>query len=222
MNSSISSQGNAFAASAGGGNMPWSWFVRSRLQCVLIACAIATGIGFPVRAAMLDGVEVPDTVQVDGKILHLNGFGLRTWSILNVHIYVAALYLEHPSNDPAAILNSPQTKLLTVNFLRGVSADQARDSWREGFANNCQPPCALNPQDVATFLASVPDMRAGDQFALLFTGHGAEVDIGGRRLGVISNPTFAKAMLATFLGPRPGTESLKRDLLNTSALQTSR
>lgn len=200
---------------------PWSWLPRSRFRCALVAFATVATAG-PVRAAILDGVQVPDTVEVEGKILHLNGIGLRTWSILHVHIYVAALYLEHPSSDPAAILNSPQTKLLTVNFLRSVSADQARDSWRDGFANNCQPPCALDPRDVATFLASVPDMRAGDQFALLFNAHGAEVDIGGRRLGVIPNPAFATAMLATFLGPKPGADSLKRDLLSRPALQTSR
>jgi hypothetical protein len=197
---------------------PWlsaGWLRRAAIVSAVIAAT-------PAGAATLEGVQVPDTVEVEGKVLHLNGIGLRTWSILHVHIYVAALYLEHPSSDPAAILNSPQTKLLTVNFLRSVGADQARDSWRDGFANNCQPPCTLDPHDVATFLASVPDMRAGDHFALLFNAHGAEVNIGGRRLGVIPNPAFARAMLATFLGPRPGTESLKRDLLNTSALQTSR
>jgi hypothetical protein len=200
---------------------PWSWLPRSRSRCVLFAFAIATAAG-PVRAAVLDGVQVPDTVEVEGKVLHLNGIGLRTWSILNVHIYVAALYLEHPSSDPVAILNSPQTKLLTVNFLRGVSADRARDSWRDGLTNNCLPPCALDPRDVSTFLASVPEMRPGDQFALLFNAHGAEVDLGGRRLGVISNPTFAGAMLAAFLGPRTGSPDLKRDLLGAWALQTSR
>ena len=49
---------------------------------------------------MLDGVQLPATLQVDGKSLQLNGFGLRTYSLLGIHIYVAALYLEHLGTDP--------------------------------------------------------------------------------------------------------------------------
>ena len=45
-------------------------------------------------------MQLPDTLQVDGKTLHLNGLGLRTYSFLRIHIYVAGLYLEHLSTDP--------------------------------------------------------------------------------------------------------------------------
>ena len=79
-----------------------------------------------VRAAEVDGVQLPDMLQVDGKTLHLNGYGLRTYSILGIHIYVASLYLEHLSANPEEIIQSPETKLLLVRFERSVSADQAR------------------------------------------------------------------------------------------------
>ena len=51
--------------------------------------------GHVASAAALDGLQVPDTLQVDGRALHLNGYGLRTYSILAIHIYVASLYLEN-------------------------------------------------------------------------------------------------------------------------------
>ncbi len=44
--------------------------------------------------------------------MHLNGSGLRTYSILGIHIYAASLYLEHLSTDPEHIIHSPETKLL--------------------------------------------------------------------------------------------------------------
>ena len=69
---------------------------------------------------------MPDTIQADGKTLHLNGYGLRTYSILGIHIYVASLYLEHLSTDPQKILHSPETKLLTVQFERSVSVEQSQ------------------------------------------------------------------------------------------------
>ena len=165
------------------------------------------------HAAVIDGVQLPETVQVNGKTLQLNGYGLRTYSFLDIHIYIASLYLEHPSTDPEAILNSSETKLLTVRFERTVSADRAREAWRHGFENNCLAPCQLDPQDVERFLAEVPAMHDGDDFSLLFTRSGAIVSVNGKLVGTISKPQFAEAMLATFLGPKPGALSLKRELL---------
>jgi hypothetical protein len=68
--------------------------------CALIIYAIIAPVWFVAHAAELDGVQLPDTLQMDGKSLHLNGFGLRTFSLLGIHIYVASLYLEHLSTDP--------------------------------------------------------------------------------------------------------------------------
>ena len=165
------------------------------------------------RAAELAGVQVPDTVQMNGKTLRLNGYGLRTYSFLAIHIYVAALYLEHPSSDPEAILRSPETRLLTIKFVRSVGADAARDAWRVGLENNCQPPCQLDPLDVQSFLAVVPAMQEGDSFFLLFTEHGATVTVDGKQIGVITKPLLARVMLATFLGPMPASPELKQALL---------
>lgn len=198
------------------------WFLRRRLRCQLFALGVLGAVVGGARGAEIDGIQVPETVQADGKVLHLNGVGLRTYSILRLHVYVAALYLEHPSTDPGAVLSSPETKLLTVRFLRDVSADTARKSWQTGFANNCLPPaCSLDPAEVTDFLDHVPAMRAGDRFSLLFDEHGAAVDMDGHPLGVVPQPKFAEAMLATFLGPRPGSNRLKRELLAGRAVQAN-
>jgi hypothetical protein len=169
------------------------------------------------EAAVFDGIQIPDTVEAGGKTLQLNGVGRRTYSFLGIHVYVASLYLEHLSTDPQQIIRSPETKLLTVRFERNVSAEDARKAWRDGFANNCQAPCRLDPADVEKFLAEVPAMQAGDVFTLLFTQHGATVTVGGQLIGTVSKPEFAQAMLATFLGPRPASPNLKQDLLRGHA-----
>jgi hypothetical protein len=165
------------------------------------------------RPAELDGVQLPDTLQVDGKTLHLNGYGLRTYSILGIHIYVASLYLEHLSTIPEEILRSPETKLLLVRFERSVSADQARKAWNDGLVNNRKSPCQLDPKDVEQFLADIPAMHTGDNFSLLFNQHSATVTVGRQQIGTISSPQFAEAMLATFLGPNPASPRFKQELL---------
>jgi hypothetical protein len=183
------------------------------LRRVVITLAIIVPVWLVAQAAEFDGIQLPDTVEVAGKTLQLNGVGRRTYSFLGIHIYVASLYLEQLSSNPEQIIRSPETKLLNVRFERSVSAEDARKAWRDGLANNCQPPCQLEPQDVEKFLAEVPAMREGEVFSLLFTPRGATVTVGGQQIGIVSKPQFAEAMLATFLGPKPASPRLKQELL---------
>jgi hypothetical protein len=181
----------------------------------LFVVAIIVPVWFAACAAELDGVQLPDTLQADGEMLQLNDFGLRTYSVLGIHIYVAALYLEHLSTDAEPIIRSPETKVLTVRFERNVSADAARNAWRVGLENNCQSPCHLDPEDVARFLAGIPAMHAGDSYSLVFAQYGATVIVDEQQVGTISRPQLAEAMLATFLGPKPASPRLKQELLGS-------
>ena len=73
---------------------------------MLLALAfIPSGAAQPAIAAELDGVTMPDLLQVAGTPLRLNGMGLRTYPLFRIHIYVAGLYLQHRdqrrARDPA-------------------------------------------------------------------------------------------------------------------------
>ena len=143
----------------------------------------------------------------------LNGIWLRTYSMLGIHIYVAGLYLQQRSSDPATILRSPEIKFLEFRFLRDVSANDARRSWREGLQNNCPLPCRLPPQEIAQFLAAIPSVHRGDSSTLLFTPGKLAVTFDGRPYGTVTDPLLAHIMLATFIGPAPSSPRLKRGLL---------
>jgi hypothetical protein len=145
--------------------------------------------------------------------MHLNGIGLRTFSILGIRIYVAGLYLERRSDNPDTILRSPETKLLDIRFLRDVDAEDARKAWQESFEQNCKAPCTLDPRDLQRFLAAVPSVREGDGSTLHFSSKGVHVVFNGRPMGDIADPHFAELMLATFIGAVPPTPRLKRELL---------
>ena len=180
---------------------------------ILMAIIIVVLFRFVAHAAELDGLQIPDTLQVDGKILHLNGFGRGSYSIFNIHIYVASLYLEHFNTNPDEIIRSPETKLLTVRFERSITADRARHAWRENFEDNCMAPCHLDPGDVERFLSEVPAMHVGDSFYLLFTLNGATVMVNGQQIGTFSKRQFAEVMLATFIGPNANLSKLRQELL---------
>lgn len=186
---------------------------RRRTGRAVLALAVLLAGAAPAAAAELNGVSLPDGVTAAGRRLVLNGIGLRTYSILAVRIYVAGLYLEQRSSDPGAILRSPEVKLLDVRFLRDVGAEDARRSWQEALRNNCTAPCRLPPQEVEQFLSAVPAVHRGDRSTLLFTARGLDVTFNGQAYGTVSDPVFAQVVLATFLGPAPGSAGLKRALL---------
>ena len=182
--------------------------VRASILAIVAFAALTVA-----RAADLDGVSMPDARIADGRQMRLNGIGLRTYSMLGIRIYIAGLYLERRSDNPDSILSSPETKLLDIRFLRDVDAEDARKAWRDGLAQNCRPPCYLDPRDVQRFLAAVPSMHKGDESTLLFTSKGVHITVNGQTMGNIADPHFAEMMLATFIGPEPPTPRLKRELL---------
>jgi hypothetical protein len=179
---------------------------------LILAAAILATLSV-AHAADLDGVSMPEMRMVNGTPVHLNGIGLRTFSVLGIRIYVAGLYLERRSDNPDAILHSPESKLLDIRFLRDVDAEDAREAWKESFEQNCKAPCYLDPRDEQRFLAAVPSVHKGDDSTLLFTSNGVHVTFNGRSMGDIADPHFAELMLTTFIGPVPPTPRLKRELL---------
>ncbi len=186
------------------------------MKWALVIVAMGLALSSPARAAQLEGVTLPDTQFVDRTELRLNGIALRTYSIFQIPIYVAGLYLVRPDSDPDHILRSADTKLLDIRFIHDVSEDSARTAWREGFDQNCVAPCRLRPDDLQRFLAGVPAMRKGDRYSILFTRDGAEIQANGRHVGTITDRGFATAMLTTFIGPEPPTARLKRELLGAA------
>ena len=164
---------------------------------------------------VLHGVEMPDSQIVNGIHLVLNGLALRTYSFLRVPIYVAGLYLEHPTADANAILTSHQIKLFRFVFVRDIDAEDARKSWRENLDRSCAIPCRLSTDAIARFLASIPQIHKGDTNTFLFTSGHLDVAINGRSLGQITDPDFMKVILSSFVGPHPGSPQVKRELLGT-------
>lgn len=72
---------------------------------------------------------MPDTAQVNGRTLVLNGLGLR--KKFGVKVYVAGLYLEQNSSDPSALLKADAPKRIVMQFVRGVSKHQMTDARAE-------------------------------------------------------------------------------------------
>lgn len=180
------------------------WVVSGLL---LLLCASWAGAG------ELAGVTLPDQVTVGGKNLALNGMGVRKKMMIKV--YVAGLYLEQRSADPAAIAGSDSTKRVVMHFTTNMATKSKMDeAWREGFEANSPDSYAALAERVTTFIGYFGDMKDGDEIVLTVSpGAGTVAALNGEEKGTITGDDFGDALLKVWLGDHPPSEDLKAGLL---------
>ena len=175
---------------------------------------LALLIGVPLAfAGELAGVEMADQVTVGDSQLTLNGMGLRKKAIFKV--YVAGLYLEETTQDPAAIMSSDGPKRVVMHFLTGKATKKKMDAaWQEGFEANSPGQYASLSGQVTKFADFFGDMKDGDRIELTLTpGQGTTATLNGTAVGTIEGDAFGRALLAVWLGDHPPSEDLKNGLL---------
>jgi hypothetical protein len=181
-------------------------------SALVLAGAVA-GLSSAASAGERAGVKMPDVIEVGRKQLVLNGLGVREATLFKVDVYVAGLYLERRSKDPAEILDTDDSKVLHLMFVRDVDRSDVVDAFREGFEKNSHGIDALRPR-IDTFLALVPAFNEHGTLTLTYIpGRGTFVAVDGTQKGTIKGADFARALFAIWLGPKPPNSGLKRGLL---------
>ncbi|HVB37297.1 MAG TPA: chalcone isomerase family protein [Vicinamibacterales bacterium] len=174
-----------------------------RSLCWLLLVAGLAVTAFPARAATLAGVTLPDTTDVGGRTLVLNGLGLRTKFFIKV--YVGGLYLPHRQQSPAAVTQADEPRRMLSQFLYGVSKGQMCDAWQEGLEDNTPNPPAEVQRNFAQLCAWMEPVPKGHTMVLTYVpGKGIEVELNGQVKGTLPGKATADAILATWIGPKPG------------------
>ncbi|HEY1434177.1 MAG TPA: chalcone isomerase family protein [Thermoanaerobaculia bacterium] len=177
------------------------------LAAVLLGLAVVTS----AVAAEVAGVKLPDTVTVDGKTLKYNGAGLRKKAIFKV--YVAALYVETPSKDAAALISSNQEKSVRLHMLRSVEGPKVSGAIAEAFELNSAAAMPQLKGRLDQLAKMIPDVKEGDEIALTWIpDKGTQVATRGTTAGTIEGRDFSDALLSVWLGPNPLQEDLKTGL----------
>lgn len=180
----------------------------------LLAAALALAVATPALAKKVAGVEFPDTVEVGGQKLTLNGAGLRKRFVIQV--YAGGLYLPAPSGDAASIVASDVPKRVRMVFLRTVTKAQVMDAYREGFEKNSGGPGLkdLLPKLDRIAEAIPAELRQGaEMFVTYVPGEGTTVAAAGGGKVTVEGKEFADALFKNWLGASPADESLKAALL---------
>ncbi|MEM7609665.1 MAG: chalcone isomerase family protein [Myxococcota bacterium] len=160
-------------------------------------------------ARRCEGVNMRNSIEVDGQTLVLNGMGVREATVFNVNVYVAGLYLPEANSDGGAILSANGLKRIVLHFVRDVTREDMEEALRDSFGN------AGVANQIGRFARMLPE-EINEGTVLTFThrpGAGLETRVGRRRSGQINGDAFATAFFRIFVGPNPPNRGLKRGLL---------
>ncbi|MCC7343352.1 MAG: chalcone isomerase family protein [Deltaproteobacteria bacterium] len=166
----------------------------------------------PAGAATLEGVTMPDTMQVGGKSLVLNGMGVRKKFV--VKVYVAGLYLPSKMNSSEKVLAGDTERGLDMHFLHDVEKAKMCKAWYDGLKNNSPAKEAALKAQFDTLCSYMSDMAEGDKMTFTYVpGQGTTVSVRGKEKGTIAGKDFADAMFSCWIGPNPPGADFKQGLL---------
>src|SRR5271165_1790616 len=145
---------------------------KTILSLAAIVFVLASMLDLP--AGTLAGVTLPDSAQVGGKTLVLNGMGIRTKYM--VKVYIAGLYLEQKSSDASAIIKADAPKQIVMKFVHGASKSQMSDAFEESFKDNTPDAEKTMKGDIDRLLAALDPVKVGDEMVFTY--------VPGRREGM--------------------------------------
>lgn len=183
-------------------------------QLLLALCILVTSQ--QITGKEIDGVDVPDTISPQGgsETLVLNGAGIRKKFFMS--IYVGALYLQAKSPDELAITSDtgPATVDMHITYSE-ISKKKITGGWEDGLKANIDREQleALRPR-LDQFNKLFKAVHKGDVIRISYLPDtGTEVRINGEWRGVVEGNDFFRALLKVWLGSRPISNSLKKDML---------
>jgi len=174
---------------------------------LLSSCGMAVG-------RECKSVDFPDHLQVKGTELALNGLGIRKATILKVSVYVAALYVTTPAQDPKVLADPNTPAELILHFVRNVGVGDLRNAWSEGFEKAAKEQLPLLNARIAMLNSWMSDVKTGQRLTFIrIPGSGVQVVVNGVAKGTITGDDFSRALFSIWLGPEPPNADLKNGLL---------
>lgn len=188
----------------------------------LAVLALAAAASLPVHAVRYEGQDFPDTLQLGGSTLALNGTGKRQVAIYP--LYLAALYLPQKTAAPEAIYAQTGPKRLemriVIPLVKDVSTQEFVKAISKGVNRNSteaeKAAVAERVREFNTAIAEVGRVKKGDLLHIdyLPAQGGTVLSVNGKVWGKpIEGQDFYTAFLKVFLGDHNSDGRLRTGLL---------
>lgn len=175
------------------------------------------------QSATFRKVELPDEIKVGGKVLVLNGIGLRevTHMMMDFDVYVAGLYVEKKTTEAKDIISSKGLRVVKMHLLMGLSKKNLTEGWDESFERICKK--NVDPQDKAMcdgvtgefekFKSALIPAKKSQVFDYVFSGNRVTIELEGKAVFESQSPLLSEFFLSAWVGPKPISAILKDRLL---------
>ncbi len=182
-----------------------------RLILALLAACASAAVAAPAAARECAGVRFADSIDADGTTLKLNGLGLREATVFDVDVFVAALYVQHPSTDAKTLLTRDERARVVLHFVRDTGAATIAEEMGDAYRANSPKASAKKKQQLFGWLQ---DMQVGQAIVFNYVpGKGLEVSVAGKLKGTIPGAEFASATLSVLIGATVADDGLRAGLL---------
>lgn len=174
-----------------------------RKVAIASVLAVALAVSGSAFAREVAGVNLQDSISVNGKTLVLNGAGIRKKMFIKV--YAAGLYLEKKDANPATILAADAERRMAMHFVYSVGKEKIAEAWTEGLTANVPNASPEMKAAFKTLESWMEDVDSGKGINLTYVpGTGTTVEVNGKVKGVLPGKPTADAILSTWIGPKPG------------------
>lgn len=186
--------------------------VRAIRMSIIVTSILLVATG-SIQARELKGVPVPEEISIAGRDCKLNGAGVLKWLLFS--IYVAAAWMEEPTNDAQRALDSDQIKRIEATYLVNAPGKDLMRGLGEELAKQPEAVRQTQRANHEMFLSFFAEgIRTGGSMRITYVpGKGTEVALNDKVKGVIEGLDFMKSVFAIWLGPNPTTKQIKHALL---------
>jgi len=162
------------------------------------------------------------TLQYSGATAELYALGSGVRKKMVFKVYEAIAYAEKGADlgdDPyGAFIEGDFARRIVMYFLRDVGGDKIRGAWEDGFKKTLgeKDLAPALEADMKTFIAFFDDegVEEGETIELTWLpGVGLHTAVDGDVMQLINNSTLASGLWAIWLGDKPISGGLKKDLV---------
>lgn len=183
------------------------------MRKVLMAVACAAVMSSSALARTVEGVQLPDQVQVQNTPLTLNGAGLRTKTIFSVKVYVIGLYLTQPTHAAQAAVAPDQPKQIQMVLMRDVDKEKIIEAIQEGFDHNSKQDLPKLKGRLDELARAIPNLKEGNKLVFTYLPGKGTLLGGAAKPVIIQGKDFYDALLNCWLGRDPVDGDLKNAML---------
>ncbi len=170
----------------------------------------------PVSARIINDVDLPELLTIDGNPIALNGGGTRVAFLNNV--YVAGLYLQSAMTDPTEIIDANEPMAIRLQVINSffASSKNITKALYKGFRGTVpKGDISSIEEDVLKFNESFSDdIVTGDIFEVVYIPNkGTSVYKNDIIKNTIPGYDFKKNVFGIWLGNRPADSDLMAGML---------